>query len=179
MLVTNQFSSIMYDDHIVPLDQRYTDFLNALSDIRDESMRDRCHKYWTSLYRYFDRSMTNEQALTLEEKRTHEILHRLEIEMASRRSETAYQIRNILQRGHQVLADLHIKYNRKKDNLREIEQNIDNLENKIQKQKSEHSLITVSSSTSLYQITETIDDLKLQIKNLQITRTYDRIRNSI
>jgi len=179
MSVVNQISSIMHDDPLIPLDQRYTDFLNALSDIHDESMRNRCHKYWTSLYRYFDRSMTNERALIVEEKRTHEILHRLDIEIASRRSEIAYQIRNILQREHQVLSDLHMKYNRKKNNLKEIEQNINDLENKIQKQKSDRSFITISntisSSTSLYQITETIDDLKSQIKNLHMTRTYDRI----
>jgi predicted component of type VI protein secretion system len=175
MSVANQISSIIHDDPLIPLDLRYRDFLDALSDIRDETMRNRCHKYWTSLYRYFDRSMTNERALIVEEKRTHEILHRLDIEVASRRSEITYQIRNILQQEHQVLSDLHMKYNRKKNNLREIEQNIDDLENKIQKQKSERSFITVSSSTSLYQITETIDDLKLQIKNLHMTRKYNRI----
>jgi archaellum component FlaC len=183
MSLTNQFPSTMHDDRMMPLDQRYTDFLNALSDIHDESMRDRCHKYWTSLYRYFDRSMTNEQALIVEEKRTHEILHRLDIEMVSHQSEIAYQVRHILQRGHQVLADLHIKYDRKKNSLREIKQHIDDLENRIQKQKSEHSFITdftsVPSSTSLNQITETIDDLKLHIKNLQMTRTYDKIKSLI
>lgn len=154
--------SIIQDDRKIPLDLRYTDFLHSLSYINDENMRDRCHKHWTSLYRYFDRSMINERALSLEEKRIYEILHRLDIEIASRRSEVACQIRNILQRGHQLLADLHIKYNKKRNDLKEIQQNINNLENKIQKQKP----------TSITQITETISNLKLEIKNLQITRRY-------
>jgi uncharacterized protein YxjI len=164
------------DDHIVPLDLRYNAFLNALSEIHDEAMRDRCYKYWTSLYRYFDRSVANERALMLEEKRTCEILHRFNIEIASRQSEIAYQVRNILQRGHQVLADLLIKYDIKKNNLREIKQNIDHLEDRIQFQRSQTSIKTVSSSKSLCQITETINNLKLQVKNLQITRMYNMIR---
>ncbi len=179
MSIANQCSSIMYDDdddRMIPLDLRYTNFLKALSDIRDEGMRDRCHKYWTSLYQYLDRSMANERALLLEEKRTHEILHRLDIEMVSGQSEIAYQVQNILQRGHQVLSDLHLKYKRKTNNSKEIE------ENRIHKQKSEHSLTsdfnTISSSTSR-QLTTTIDNLKLEIKNLQITRTCDTIKTRI
>lgn len=162
--------SVIQNDVMLPLDLRYTDFLHALSDIHDENMRDRCHKYWTSLYRYLDRSMTNEQALIFEEKRIQDILHRLDIEIASRRSEVIYQIRDILQRGKQLLADFHIKYDKKKNNLREIKQNIDDLDNEIQRQKSEHSLTTTSSSISLSPITKIISNLKSDIKNLHITR---------
>jgi hypothetical protein len=90
--------------------------------------------------------MDNERALTLEEKRTHEILHRLDIEMVSCQSEIAYQVQNILQRGHQILSDFHPNISK------EIE------ENRIHKQNSEHSLTS---------------DLKLEIKDLQITRTFD------
>jgi hypothetical protein len=180
MSIANQWSSIMPDDDdddcMMPLDLRYSNFLQALSDIRDESMRDRCHKYWTSLYQYLDRSISNKRALILEEKRTHEILHRLDIDMVSRQSEIAYQVQNILQRGHQVLSDFHLKYKRKKNTTNEID------ENRIHKQKSEYSFIsdlnTTSSSTSLQQLTHTIDHLKLQIKNLQITRTCDTNNNS-
>lgn len=170
MSVTNQLSSMIHDDCFVPMDLRYMNFLNALHEIHDETMRNRCHQYWTSLYQYFDHSMTSERALALEEKRTREILHRLDIEMTSRQSEIAYQVHSILQRGHQVLANLHIKYDRKKNSLREIEQNIDELEIQIQNKKSEISIKTVSSSISLYQMTETIDNLKLEIKDLHKTR---------
>jgi hypothetical protein len=170
MSETNQLLSIAHDDRILPLDLRYKDFLNALAEIHDETMRDRCYKYWTSLYRYFDRSMTNERTLILEEKRACDILHRLDTEMASRQSEIAYQVRNILHRGHQVLADLHIKYNTKESNLKEVEQNIEKLENRTQIRKSRTSIKTIPSSTSLSQMSETINNLKVQIKNLRITR---------
>jgi hypothetical protein len=172
MSVSNQLSSIVDDDCLLPMDLRYTNFLNALREIQDETMRNRCHKYWTSLYQYFDRSMNSERALALEEKRTREILHRLDIEIASHQSESAYQVRNILQRGRQALADLHIKYNRKKNSLREIGQTIDDLETQIHNQKSETSIKSVSSSTSLYQMIEMINNLKIQIKDLRTTRMF-------
>lgn len=175
MSIANQWSSIMPDDDdcMMPLDLRYSNFLQALSDIRDEGMRDRCHKYWTSLYQYLDRSIANERALTLEEKRTHEILHRLDIEMVSRQSEITYQVQNILQRGHQVLTDFHLKYKRKKNIAKEID------EDRIHKQKSEHSFISDLNTTSRQQLTHTIANLELQIKNLQITRTCDTNKNLI
>ncbi|CAF1266422.1 unnamed protein product, partial [Rotaria sordida] len=174
MSATNELLSIVHDDYIVPLNVRYTDFLNALSEIHDETMQDRCYKYWMSLYRYFDCSMSNERVLMLEEKRIRDILHHLNIEIASYQSEIIYQIRDIFLQSHQVLADLYIKYNRKKNNLKKIEQIMNNLDNRIQKKKSENSIktifTTVCSSTSLKSIMETIDNLKLQIKNLHMTR---------
>ncbi|CAF1127796.1 unnamed protein product, partial [Rotaria sordida] len=174
MSATNELLSIVHDDYIVPLNVRYTDFLNALSEIHDETIQDRCYKYWMSLYRYFDCSMSNERVLMLEEKRIRNILHHLNIEIASYQSEIIYQIRDIFLQSHQVLADLYIKYNRKKNNLKKIEQIMNNLDNRIQKKKSENSIktifTTVSSSTSLKSIMETIDNLKLQIKNLHMTR---------
>ncbi|CAF1214960.1 unnamed protein product [Rotaria sp. Silwood1] len=172
---TNELSSIVHDDYIVPVDVRYTDFLNALSEIHDEAMQDRCYKYWTSLYRYFDCSMTNERVLMLEEKRTRKIVHSLDKEIASHQKEIIYQIRNIFQRCYQVLTDLYTKYNRKQNNLKKIEQIMNNLNNRIQNKNSESSsmktiVTNVSSSTSLKSMMKTIDDLKLLIKNLQITR---------
>jgi hypothetical protein len=159
MSITNQLSRIGHDDQIVSLDQRYTDFLNALSEITDETMRNRCHKYWTSLYHYFDRSMINERVLRLEEKRTCEILERLDIEMNSRQSEVTYQVHNIIERGHQVLADIRVKYNIRATNERQSEQNLNDIEFRIGEHKSENRINTVSSSTSLHQIRKTIDNL--------------------
>ncbi|CAF2473663.1 unnamed protein product [Rotaria sp. Silwood2] len=181
MSATNELSLIAHDDCIVPMDVRYIDFLNALSEIHDETVQDRCYKYWTSLYRHFDYSMTNERVLRLEEKRTREIVHRLDIEITSHQSEIIYQIRNIFERGHQVLTDLYTKYNRKKNNLKNIKRIMNDLDNRIQNKKSESSMktivTTVSSSTSLTSMIETIDNLKLQIRNLQTTRTCDIIKN--
>ncbi|CAF4716567.1 unnamed protein product [Rotaria sp. Silwood1] len=180
---TNELSSIVHDDYIVPVDVRYTNFLNALSEIHDEAMQDRCYKYWTSLYRYFDCSMTNERVLMLEEKRTRKIVHSLDKEIASHQKEIIYQIHNIFQRCYQVLTDLYTKYNRKQNNLKKIEQIMNNLNNRIQNKNSESSMKTivtnVSSSTSLKSMMKTIDDLKLLIKNLQITRnTFEKELNN-
>ncbi|CAF1501302.1 unnamed protein product, partial [Adineta steineri] len=107
MSVIKQLSCTVQDDTC------YTNFLNVLNEINDETIRNRCRKYWTTLYQYFDRSKTNEHVLIVEEKRIRELLHR---------SKT----HNILQRGHEILSDLHSKYNTSK-------QNVDDLQTEIQK----------------------------------------------
>lgn len=170
--ISHSSSTDSNDDYTIPLDVRYTCFLTALSDISNETMRNRCHKYWTTLYQYFDRSITNEQALLVEEKRIQEILHRLNMDRISRQSDVAYQVRRLLQRGHQVLADLHTEYNQKKESLTTIKQNITNLE-KQKSKTSNQSLI--SSSKSFNHLNQTIQELKYEINNLYKIRTFHSI----
>lgn len=168
MSISNQSLSNIEEDTIVPLDLYYANFLKALSEIHDESMRDRCHKYWTSLYRYFTRSVNNEQALILEEKRLQEILQRLNMDIDSRQSEMAYQVRNILQRGEQILEDIHLKYRTKANRLNAMENN------QIPIERSEErvaSNVQINPSFTIREeLLKTIDHLKSNIKDLQMIR---------
>ncbi|CAF4320183.1 unnamed protein product, partial [Adineta steineri] len=138
MSVIKQLSCTVQDDTC------YTNFLNALNEIKDKTIRNRCHKYWTTLYQYFDRSKTNEHVLIVEEKRISELLHR---------SKT----HNILQRGHEILSDLHSKYNTSK-------QNINDLQTEIQKHKSHNNIKTICN---------------IEIKDLQKTREILRLKLNI
>ena len=173
MSISNQFSSNIEENIIVPLDLYYTNFLKALSEIHDESMRDRCHKYWTSLYRYFTRSVTNEQALIVEEKRLGEILQRLNMDIDSRQSEMDYQVRNILQRGEQILSDIHLKYRTNANRSNAME------DNQISIERSEESVASNvqinPSSTIREDLLNTIDHLKSNIKDLQMIRMCNSI----
>ncbi|CAF1206622.1 unnamed protein product [Adineta steineri] len=138
MSVIKQLSCTVQDDTC------YTNFLNALNEINDETIRNRCHKYWTTLYQYFDRSKTNEHILIVEEKRIRELLHRSKTQ-------------NILQRGHEILSDLHSKYNTSK-------QNINNLQTEIQKHKLHNNIKTICN---------------IEIKDLQKTREILRLKLNI
>lgn len=161
-----EFSLNIQENTNVPFDLYYTNFLKVLSEIHDESVRDRCHQCWTSLYRYYTRSVSNEQTLILEEKRLREILQRLNIEIDSRQSEMDYQVRNILQRGEQILSDIHLM-NADHPSTRE-----DDL---IPIERSEESIAVFDIQTNRQELLHTIEYLKSNIKDLQIIRRCDSI----
>lgn len=161
-----EFSLNIQENTNVPFDLYYTNFLKVLSEIHDENVRDRCHQSWTSLYRYYTRSVSNEQALLLEEKRLREILQRLNIEIDSRQSEMDYQVRNILQRGEQILSDIHLMNadhpSTREDDLMTVE-------------RSEESIAVFDIQTNRQELLHTIEYLKSNIKDLQIIRRCDSI----
>ena len=161
MSISTKLISASEENAIVPLDLYYSNFLEALAEIDDENMRDQCHKYWTSLYRHFTRSVANEQALILEEKRIREILHRLNIELVSSQSEMTYQVRHILQHGQEILSNLDLNTTD---------------ENSISIGKSEECICP--SSTSRQQLVDNIDHLKSTIEDLRITRRCNLIHLS-
>jgi regulator of replication initiation timing len=169
MLTANQQASV------VPGDLRYRNLLDALHGVSDEATRDRCYRHWMSMYQYLQRSVTGQHTLAVEEKRLREALHRLNVEMTSRRLSSAGQVRSMLQRGHQVLADLHDDYDKTSQSLTVMKENIEILQADTVKGRTESSIdIIVNSNrspTSILSLTQTINHFKKQIQDLYQTRT--------
>ncbi|UJR30398.1 hypothetical protein I4U23_017933 [Adineta vaga] len=153
MSITDQLSSTyLYN----------TNFLNALHQIPDETIRNRYHQYWLSLYQYFHYSVINQHALVLQEQRIREDLHRLDIVVTCQQTNVAYRIHKILKQGHQILADIHQNYDTTNQNLKEFEQNIKDLEfNPYEKKNSNDNI------SSITHLKEQINDLHQTREDLQ------------
>lgn len=143
---------------LVSTDVHYRSLLDALHAINDEAVRNRCDKYGATMYQYWYQSVANERNLVSEEQR---LRKELAIRTTSQRTNVVCRVRDILQRGHQILTDLHLDY----DQLR--------------KNRSEGGTSTIANQDrmplSACNLTESPNHLKEQIYELYRTRTCQLI----